>query len=129
MAIKITRDSVPGDRYWYDFKVCPAERGWAQVDTSQDASYYGMWINPGKLKLFEFCEGDITSWQCDTAPELVQLMAETRDSLTRNGHRFKGIDPGFNLQLESQLVSAGLTDYFWPGHEFGAELSWTAVRS
>ena len=39
--MKITREFCPGDRYTYDFGHCSYENGWAQVDTAQDASYFG----------------------------------------------------------------------------------------
>ena len=41
--MKITREFCPGDRYVYDFGLCNHEKGWAQVDTAQDASYFGKW--------------------------------------------------------------------------------------
>ncbi len=39
--MKITREFAPADRYTYDFGLCSYENGWAQVDTAQDASYFG----------------------------------------------------------------------------------------
>jgi len=33
-------------RYAFDFRLCHFKNGWAQLDTRQDASYYGNWINP-----------------------------------------------------------------------------------
>ena len=41
--MKIAREFCPGDRYTYDFGLCSFEKGWAQVDTAQDASYFGTW--------------------------------------------------------------------------------------
>ena len=38
--MKITREFCPGDRYTYDFGLCSYEKGWAQVDTAQDVSYF-----------------------------------------------------------------------------------------
>ena len=50
--MKITREFGPGDRYVYDFGLCSYENGWAQVDTAQDASYFGTWANPTRLMIF-----------------------------------------------------------------------------
>ena len=58
--MKITREFCPGDRYVYDFGLCSYENGWAQVDTAQDASYFGTWANPTRLMIFSYCEGDTT---------------------------------------------------------------------
>ena len=39
--MKITREFAPADRYVYDFGLCSYKNGCAQVDTAQDASYFG----------------------------------------------------------------------------------------
>ena len=49
-----------GDRYILDFGACSSKNGFAQIDTDQDASYFGMWCNPVSLRLVSFCEGDFT---------------------------------------------------------------------
>lgn len=53
----ITREFAPADRYIYDFKYCSTSNGWAQIDTSQDASYFGQWINPAKRLIFCLLRG------------------------------------------------------------------------
>jgi hypothetical protein len=80
MTITTTRSSDPmGDRYKFDFKLCTPENGWAQLDSRQDASYYGNWVNPIKLELMSYCEGDTTLIQCDTADEFKTVLRETID--------------------------------------------------
>ena len=32
-------------RYYFDGQACRSENGWAQVDTDQDAHYFGTWAN------------------------------------------------------------------------------------
>ena len=56
----IYRSFDPGaDRYKYDGMFTYAE-GYAQVDTHQDAWYFGIWTNP-KLKIIAtYAEGDVT---------------------------------------------------------------------
>jgi hypothetical protein len=44
--MKIIRRFQPGDRYRFDFDLCSCARGWAQVDTAQDASRFGTWASP-----------------------------------------------------------------------------------
>ena len=39
--MKIIRSCESGDRYRFDFDLCSCARGWAQVDTAQDASWFG----------------------------------------------------------------------------------------
>ena len=56
--MNITRQHVSGDRYQYDTHYCKLADGWAQVNTKQDASYYGLWTNPFSLQIMEFVEGD-----------------------------------------------------------------------
>ena len=50
MTIKTTTNFCSTDRYVYDFSVCTYEKGWAQIDTRQDASYYGTWTNPERRR-------------------------------------------------------------------------------
>ena len=74
---KITRGfEADGDRYRYDFGSCHFKHGWAQLDTSQDAWYYGNWINPLTLKLFSYVEGDTTLTECENEAEFVAAVRE-----------------------------------------------------
>ncbi len=54
------------DRYRYDFGICSREKGWIQYDTSQDASYFGVWVNVKYRQTFTYCEGDTTLVDCPT---------------------------------------------------------------
>jgi hypothetical protein len=104
----ITRDFAPSDRYVYDFKLCTIERGWAQIDTRQDASYFGQWINPAKRQILCYCEGDITFAQLSTDAELVSEVEHIRAFHAEVGYPMTGIDPGFSEPLKAALVAAGL---------------------
>jgi hypothetical protein len=53
--MKITREFAPADRYLYDFGLCSNASSWAQVDTAQDASYFGTWANPTWLPISNYC--------------------------------------------------------------------------
>lgn len=39
---------------------------WYQIDTDQDASYYGTWCNPVTRQILSYTEGDITLVTCST---------------------------------------------------------------
>lgn len=109
------------DRLHFDFGACRFDRGWAQVDTGQDASYYGQWANPFTFQVFRYAEGDTTLIKCDSAAEFAQELRGIRDWNDAQGHRFLGIDPGLDHtekasnRLLHAFVSLGLTDLF---HEF-----------
>lgn len=66
-----------GDRYAFDFKCCTAAKGWAQLDTSQDASYFGQWINPTTFEYVSYVEGDMTHIQYDNRAEFIAGIIET----------------------------------------------------
>ena len=55
---EVKRYYLDGNRYLYDVKLAPSD-GWAQIDTSIDAWYYGQWANPVELKYIVYCEGDV----------------------------------------------------------------------
>lgn len=55
---------VGGNRYQFDFNICPASDGWVQYDTDQDAWYFGVWIHPEHLLIVTFLEGDLQIVVC-----------------------------------------------------------------
>lgn len=93
------------DRYVFDFNECSSANGFAQVDTRQDASYYGNWINPSQKKFVTFAEGDITRITFDTTEEMVEYMQSFKDN---DGLGFIGIDPGLGDVLKSECIANGL---------------------
>jgi hypothetical protein len=49
-----------GDRYIFDFDHCSKKTGFQQYDTSQDAWYFGTWVNIKELSTVTYAEGDLT---------------------------------------------------------------------
>ena len=105
----VERAFNPSSRYEYDNNLLP--KLYAQVDTEQDAAYYGMWANPYRLQIVEYCEGDET---ISTFANEDAFVAHLR------GYKLiKGIDPGFNERLKSTFIKLGLEDFIqympnWP---------------
>jgi hypothetical protein len=108
---KIDRQLRPGDRYKYDFEICTYAEGWAQLDTSQDASYFGTWLNPTLRQTLCYCEGDVTVVTVDTDEELVAEVERIKAWNVEQGHGFGGIDPGFGEVMLHKLEAAGLKNY------------------
>jgi len=52
------------DRYVFDFNECTPESGWLQVDTMEDAPYFGVWVHPEKRETLSFIEGDVIRVFC-----------------------------------------------------------------
>ena len=100
-----------GDRYMFDFSLCKSANGWAQIDTDQDASYYGNWLNPFKLEVMSYAEGDVARFVFDTPQELVEYMAEMDQWNQKYGYKPIKLDPGFNPELKDKLAEVGLADY------------------
>jgi len=74
--MKITRDFLQNaDRYQFDFNQCSYANGFAQIDSAQDAWYYGAWVNPKSLKIVEYAEGDLTVTEYDSEAELAEALA------------------------------------------------------
>ena len=99
-----------GSRYAYDFGLCSTKTGWAQVDTSQDASYFGTWANPETLQIFTYCEGDETLQTAESAAEFAVEVRHIADWTKEQGHEFKGIDPGFDDALAARFCEVELGD-------------------
>lgn len=103
--MKITREFVSGSRYYYDFGTCSSKHGYAQVDTREDASYYGTWANPFKWTVVTYTEGDLTICQAESQEEFVQ---EIRKIQEFHGPGFIGIDSGFRKDLAEEFRKIGL---------------------
>ena len=106
--MKITREFCPGDRYVYDFGLCSYENGWAQVDTAQDASYFGTWANPTRLMIFSYCEGDTTLKEAASPEEFTAELREIDAWNRAHGYGPARIDPGFDPEMKASFVALGL---------------------
>lgn len=109
MATK-KREHASADRYRYDMGLCSYENGFSQVDTSQDAWYYGTWANPEKFIIFNYCEGDCTTTICDDKDDFIKEMMETINWNIEGGY-WKGIDAGMDESNIAQWESLGFKDF------------------
>ena len=62
---KIHTMFLPSYRYAVDFADDFHSEGWQQFDTSQDAHYFGCWVNPGKFMTLCYAEGDWSLVVCE----------------------------------------------------------------
>jgi hypothetical protein len=106
---RITGFELLADRYVYDFKACTYAKGWAQIDTKQDAPYYGTWTNPQRREIFSYCEGDTTLVRCETDEEYVQEVRECA-SWNKGAGYWLGIDPGLGAEMRERFETLGLGD-------------------
>lgn len=111
MATVTHSSDFGGSRYKYDTDLCPASKGWAQVDTRQDASYYGTWVNPLTFEMMNYCEGDVAHTKCTDEADFIKALQECIDW---NSERecWLGIDPGWperdmTIQISEALIRMG----------------------
>lgn len=109
--MKTLREFESADRYVYDFGICSTKNGFAQLDTGQDAHYFGVWANPFKRVIFTYCEGDCITQIADNDEEFCDEIVRIKQWNHSNGHGWKGIDPGFNVELKARLEEMGLAKY------------------
>ena len=105
-------------RYKFDFVLCAANKGWAQIDTGSDASYYGIWANPFELKILSYVEGDIIINSAESNDEFVEKIHSIAE-WHRAHDEFRGIDCGCDDKIEQSFISLGLFDLF---HTYDKEL-------
>ena len=108
--MKITREFAPADRYLYDFGLCSYANGWAQVDTAQDASYFGTWANPTQLLIFNYCEGDTTLKKAESPEDFVTELREIDAWNRAQGYGLAPIDPGYDPAMKVAFEVPGLGD-------------------
>lgn len=108
--MKEERSFVPeGSRYYFDRMLSPG-KGWAQVDSSEDAWYYGTWANPTKLQIVTYAEGDVIIQIADNKNEFVTQMRKLATWHKEMEHTLFGIDPLCNEKLKDKFISIGLAD-------------------
>jgi hypothetical protein len=83
-----TESYYNGTRYSFDRSLLP--KGYYQIDTSEDAYYYGNWINPIERKRVAFAEGDLREIQYESDEEMVQGLKEM-DAWEKEHSGSKGI--------------------------------------
>jgi hypothetical protein len=76
------------DRYIFDFDTDFRAAGWLQFDTDQDASYYGVWVNPRSFRTLSYCEGDVYLVVC---PDAEHYNTEVRALCDCRGEGFEMI--------------------------------------
>lgn len=96
-----------GNRYVYDWRLCQGASGWAQVDTTLDASFYGVWTNPSTLQILTFCEGDTTLENAESETEYVEAMRQLHTWNIERG-QWKGIDTLCDDTLTARIRELGL---------------------
>lgn len=97
---KVTRGFMSIDRYYYDRKLKSSE-GWEQYDTTEDAWYFGVWVNVRTRKIFSYTEGDLTLVE---SPTQEIFIAELK-------HLAECYEPA---QSFSTIDAEGLTRYYSP---------------
>uniref|UniRef100_A0A6H1ZY62 Uncharacterized protein n=1 Tax=viral metagenome TaxID=1070528 RepID=A0A6H1ZY62_9ZZZZ len=100
---------VNGDRYALDFNGCSYKKGYAQIDTDQDAWYFGTWANPTTRTIVNYAEGDLTIERAETDAEFASRIRDLAKWNADNGYTF-GIDPMCNAAIEAAFRTLGLGD-------------------
>lgn len=67
------------DRYIFDHSLMSF--GYSQLDSTQDASWYGNWVNPHRLRWVEFAEGDITQTTFEDTSEFIGHLVSRKEVL------------------------------------------------
>lgn len=106
--MKIIRSFEPGDRYRFDFDLCTCARGGIQVDTAQDASWFGRWASPSERTILNFAKGDVTRTVCSTDEEIAGALREIERWNRDHGFGPARIDPSFGAALKAAFEAVGL---------------------
>jgi len=109
--MKTVREFYPdAERYLFDFKLCTLKKGYAQLDTKQDASYFGAWANPEKLVYVSYTEGDCCIKQAENEEEFTEEIRSWAKWTDENGWGPAKIDPLCDEGLIERFKSLGLGD-------------------
>ena len=89
--MKTQKTFCNSDRYIFDYDICSFKKGFAQIDTTEDASYFGNWVNFKTRELITYCEGDLTVIKCDDEKEFKEQLLKVVSWYKKN-KSFIGID-------------------------------------
>lgn len=87
------------NRYNFDFDLCHYKKGWAQLDTREDAEWFGNWANPTKRMLVYFAEGDVEIITCETDEEFAVELKRKWASYTEMGY-----EPAIDAMCEASII-------------------------
>ena len=109
--MEITRDFRPlSDRYSFDCGPCSYANGFAQIDTRQDAPWFGAWAAPSSRTIVSFSESDVTTTVCETDADFVGQLRELARWNDAAGYGPMKIDPGMGDDLRQAFEQLGLAD-------------------
>lgn len=106
MTITKTEEFAEANRYHYDWSLT---KDFAQLDTDQDASYYGNWASPKRRIIFSYVEGDCITVKCETDEEFKAEVLKLIEWHNKNG-KFIGIDVGLSKR-KKPWIKLGLSDH------------------
>ena len=95
-------------RYIFDNRL-PSD--YAQLDTSEDASWYGNWASAQRLTFISYAEGDCVITKCETVEEFKEEFKSFLSFCDRIGYEFLGIDPGWLSPNKDQWHKIGLNEF------------------
>lgn len=82
--------------------------GYSSIDTREDASYFGNWVNLEELTIITYLEGDIYKTKGTDKREFKQYLL-TFIKWYQDRKEFLGIDPGLNQEKKDSLINFGLS--------------------
>jgi len=110
--MKTQKTFCNSDRYTFDFNMCSYKKGFAQIDTTDDASYFGNWVNFKSLELITYCEGDLTVIKCDDVKEFKEQLLKVVSCYKKN-KSFIGIDLMLSDEIKKDFNNLNLDKEFY----------------
>ena len=106
----LTRESQQArNRYLFDYTLCSPSEGFAQLDTTDDGTYYGHWVHPVHRLFVAYVEGDFSVTPYQTDRDFAQALRDWVEWAQLHG-TWRGIDPGQNERLKGHFLRLGLDD-------------------
>jgi len=83
--------------------------GYCSIDTKEDASYFGNWVNIEDLKIITYIEGDYIETIGTNRYEFKKYLLEII-KWYQDRKEFLGIDAGLNQEKKNSLIDMGLSN-------------------
>ena len=106
--IKTLKEHVEQDAIGLGYGL--TKSGYCTIDTTEDAPYFGVWLNIEELKIVSYCEGDLIVNIGDNKEEFKNYLLEKIIKWYQDRKEFLGIDPGFDEKKRDSLINFGLSN-------------------
>lgn len=108
--VSIKRHFLPTDRYDVERRLGLAN-GWLQIDTPQDAPYFGQWTNPTTREIYSYTEGDHARVTCQNDLAYAHQIVQGAEWSLKHCGKKALVDSNGHMDVIARFTALGLQEF------------------